>query len=507
MAVTQFSSADMIPALEALAPAESFLNRTFFPRESYFTGRFCQVDSKKARRWIAPIVKRGQIGRVVAREPITTRFFEVPEVRPTRETAVTDLDDRLMGESAYSRRSGAERLAEIVAADIVDLVGAVTRRVEKMTSDLLFGGAISYLLDDGSTETLSYGTITPIVPATPWDGAGDPIADLSAAAATIISASGLVPDMVVMGVDALSAFLANTKVADQLNRLHIVAGGISPAAPEGIGTAQFIGTLYRPYVKLYGYSESYEDESTNALKPMIADDTVLLGCSKSPATTSYGSVTQVEQDGETRSYSDLKYVPRRLSAPREDRIELRIASRPCLIPFDLASWAVLKPVPAGLMARERYRDERREKERKTIMNASTTYTQTLSPILGAEPFPTTTFSLDIPAGGGQLKAGHAPYQGRGQGCDGCDHVRHLALRHGRHGRDFFGRLPHGQLPAEADRGREHSDRHRRRLRRRIARKGNLPRTLDRNLGMNWCSPSSPKSARRGRWAAGKRIGT
>jgi hypothetical protein len=364
MAVTQFSSADMIPALEALAPPESFLNSTFFPKESYFIGRFCQVDTRKARRWIAPVVKRGQIGRVVAREPIETRFFEVPEVRPTRETSVVDLDDRLAGETAYSRRTPAERLTDIVAADIIDLVGAVTRRVEKMTSDLLFTGSISYLLDDGSTETLSYGTITPIVPTAPWDAAGDPIADLSAAAATIIGASGLVPDTVVMGVDALSAFLANAKVADQLNKLHIVAGGISPAAPEGIGTAQFIGTLYRPYVRLYGYAESYEDEVTNALKPMIADDAVLLGCSKSPATTSYGSVTQIEQDGDARTYSDLKYVPRRLATPRED--ELRIASRPCLIPFDLASWAVLKPVPVSLMARrEREREERESKrERK-----------------------------------------------------------------------------------------------------------------------------------------------
>ena len=110
------------------------------------------------------MVKRGQIGRVVAREPIVTKFFEVPEIRGVRETAVTDLDDRLMGESAYSRRTGAERLAEIVAQDLIELVGATTRRIEKMTSDLLFTGAISYLLDDGSIETLSYGTITPVVP-------------------------------------------------------------------------------------------------------------------------------------------------------------------------------------------------------------------------------------------------------------------------------------------------------------------------------------------------------
>ena len=80
--------------------------------------------------------------------------------------------------------------------------------------------------------------------------------------------------------------------------------------------------------------------------------------------TSYGAVTQVEQDGSTQSYSDLKFVPRRLATPKEDRTELRIASRPCLIPFDLASWAVIKPLAAALMAAAKaYRDESR-KEKK-----------------------------------------------------------------------------------------------------------------------------------------------
>jgi hypothetical protein len=40
------------------------------------------------------------------------------------------------------------------------------------------------------------------------------------------------------------------------------------------------------------------------------------------------------------------------------------------------------------------------------MNVSTSFTQGLpSSILGAEPYPTTTFSLAIPAGAGVLKAG------------------------------------------------------------------------------------------------------
>jgi hypothetical protein len=362
--VTQFSTVDMIPAMEAIQPPQSFLNTTFFPRESFFIGRFAQVDTKKARRWIAPLVKRGQIGRVVAREPIVTKFFEVPDVRATRETSVSDLDDRLAGESAYSRRTPSERLAEIIAADLVDLVAAVTRRVEKMSSDLLFTGSISYLLDDGSVETLSYGSVTPIIPSVLWDAAtgSDPIKDLSNAANTIVANSGLQPDVVVMGADALSVFLNNAVVAEQMNKLHLVVGGISPAPPEGVGTAQLIGRLFRPYVSVFGYSETYEDEATNALKPMIAPKDVLLGCSKSPATTSFGSVAQVEQDGETRSYSDLKFVPRKLSVPKEDRTEIRIASRPCLIPFDLASWAVIRPLPAVFAAEAEQESGKKEKK-------------------------------------------------------------------------------------------------------------------------------------------------
>ena len=39
------------------------------------------------------------------------------------------------------------------------------------------------------------------------------------------------------------------------------------------------------------------------------------------------------------------------------------------------------------------------------MNASTSFSQSAVSILGAEPYPLTTYSLDIPAGAGVLKAG------------------------------------------------------------------------------------------------------
>jgi hypothetical protein len=235
-----------------------------------------------------------------------------------------------------------------------------------MSSDLLFRGEISYLLDDNSTETLSYGSVVPVIPTVLWDATSgsDPIKDLSNAANTIVANSGLVPDVAVFGAEALSAFLNNAAVQSQLDKLHLIVGGIQPAAPEGIGTAQFIGRLFRPYVSIYGYAETYEDESDNSLKPMIAPKDVLLGCSKPPALTSYGSISQVEQNGETASYSDLKFVPRKLAVAKEDRSEIRVASRPCLIPYDLASWAVIKPLTGALMARESSRESEREERRE-----------------------------------------------------------------------------------------------------------------------------------------------
>jgi hypothetical protein len=341
--MTQFDTTAMLAAMEQLQPAEQFLTQTLFPRTQFFSGRFAQVDSRKGRRLLAPIVKRGQPGRVLAREGITTQFYETPEIKPVRVSTVADLDERVLGENSYSRRSAEERLSEIIAQDISDLTNSIVRRIEEMASSLLLNGSISYALDDGTVESLVYGTITPTVPATKWDATGDPIADLAAACNSIITNSGLLPNVLIMGADVVTAFLANTKVQGQLNTLHLVSGAIQPTAPRGIGTAQYLGALYRPYLSLYSYAEAFEDDA-GVLKQMVPDDTCIVGCSTSPATVSYGSVAQTEQDGTVRTYADVKFIPRRLATPKEDKVEMRITSRPTLVPFDLSGWVVLKPL-------------------------------------------------------------------------------------------------------------------------------------------------------------------
>ena len=144
----------------------------------------------------------------------------------------------------------------------------------------------------------------------------------------------------------------------------MVVGGISPTAPEGVGTAQFIGTLYRPYVSIYGYAETYEDEATNALKPMIAPKDVLIGCSKSPALTSYGSVTQVEQNGETASYSrfQVRSAKARDSERGSHRASDRIAA--VLDPLRLGELGGDQAARRGALRESEQHEEREEAQGK-----------------------------------------------------------------------------------------------------------------------------------------------
>ena len=78
---------------------------------------------------------------------------------------------------------------------------------------------------------------------------------------------------------------------------------------------------------------------------------------------SYGSVTQVEQDGEDQKLLGLEIRSEKARDSERGSHRVRIASRPCLIPFDLASWAVIKPL-AGRQTLRRKRKQREERTKK-----------------------------------------------------------------------------------------------------------------------------------------------
>lgn len=341
-----YSTTEMLKSFEQIPPAETFLNNTFFGDVSYFDGKLCQVDYRKARRLLAPIVRRGQFGRVVKRPPVRTSFFDVPTIAPIRPLTVADLEDRDVGATVYDSRSAADRLAFDVADDYVDLRESVSRRLEWMTSQLLFEGKISYPLDDGSTESLDYGSPIEIIPPLPWtDDDSDPFRDFVDADKAILTETGYQSDTIVFGAEAVEVWLRHKKVQLWLDIRRFNLVQVEPEVRAG--TAQFLGNLTRPGCSMYSYIEQAEMEDSTAenpsVQPMVPDDVVLIGSSRSGSRTAYGSITQMENNGDTITVRGQEYVPLILNTPKQQERTFRLASRPCLIPSDLGAWRIIRP--------------------------------------------------------------------------------------------------------------------------------------------------------------------
>ena len=89
--------------LGALAPPETFLNRRSSPGNRISSAGSARLTRANRGAGSRRSSSAGRSAALWRGNHTRRRSYEVPEVRAVRETAVTDLDDRLAGETAYSR--------------------------------------------------------------------------------------------------------------------------------------------------------------------------------------------------------------------------------------------------------------------------------------------------------------------------------------------------------------------------------------------------------------------
>ena len=83
---------------------------------------------------------------------------------------------------------------------------------------------------------------------------------------------------------------------------------------------------------------------------MIPAHAALVGTTNPSGFVHYGSILQLEEGGYTES-ERLKLVPRMMYHLPNETAQYRLQSRPCLVPFDAASWTVINCVPPPSNAR------------------------------------------------------------------------------------------------------------------------------------------------------------
>lgn len=300
MAISLFETRVMLAMLEQMKPVRTFLLDTFFPTIETSNAKNVDIDIVKGKRRLAPFVAPVVEGKVIDHNGYTTRSYTPPYVKPKMITTAQDFLNRAAGEHIYqSSQNAGQRAATQLGKDLSEMENMITRREEWMAASLVQTGSVS-VVGDGVNDTIDFGMdashLITLAGVDLWSDKTNstPLEDLRTWRRLIVKDSGITPAVVVMGSDAVNAFLAHPDVRTQLDNRRIDLGLIKPEQmPSG---ATYWGFLRDVAMDLWSYDEWYYDEDTSTEKPMIDEKKVVIGATNARTARHYGAIQDVEAD-------------------------------------------------------------------------------------------------------------------------------------------------------------------------------------------------------------------
>ncbi len=338
--MADYTTREMIDAIDQTPPVRSFLQRTFFPGEQTHVSEKVEFDVRKGKRIMAPFVSPRKGGKVIARQGFKTNQFTTPKLAPERAVTVDDISSRAIGENIYSKRTPEEREDELLAKDITDLESSIDRRKEWMCREVLFEGKVIVQdEDEGVDVQIDFGFTNIVVLGADeqWSlGTVNPMPLLRRLRKKVIKETGRAPDIMLFSSDVIEDFVMNPYIIKAMDVLNMKNVEIKPRVVDMALT--FYGRIAELDMDLYTYDEWFlNDEGED--EPIIPSGTVLMGHSDGEGQFEYGLVTQME-DKKYRSYEG-KLVPKVWVDENSEVKKVRLTSRPLPRPFDVQSWVVI----------------------------------------------------------------------------------------------------------------------------------------------------------------------
>ncbi len=337
MPISMFDTRTMLEMLDEVKPAGSFLRRRFFVNARVFDTENVDVDIIKHKRKMAPFVSNHIGGKTVDREGFSTNTYKPLLVAPDMITTAEDMLKRAPGEAIYGGMSPDERAAEQLGRDMVNLEEMVSRREEWMCAKAIFTAAIP-MIGEGINQTLTFGFSSGhdvnLGSGSRWNESGvDPLADLRDAKRKNVQDSGVSSDTILMGSDAMDAFLAKVGTdTGQLSQVKVNLGQIDPQElPEGV--------TYWGYLKgigdVFTYDEWYVDDEGNE-QPLIPVKDVLIGSSKARTDMCYGAIADADEGTFVAARA-----PKSWTQPKPSARFIQLRSRPLPVPTQIDAFSVL----------------------------------------------------------------------------------------------------------------------------------------------------------------------
>ena len=272
----------------------SLLQRIFFPKEiTYMTEKF-EVQYKKHSRALAPYVQRGERSKLYKQDETQVRVVEPGRIAEKIQITEEDLKKRQYGQVLFPA-GGQEsmRMADTIAEWIMELMVRQERTIELQASQILNTGQLtitgSPIIDFGRNAANS---IT-LAGDNRWSQTtSDPLATMRQARKIASRASGINPNVCVMGATAWDQFtqrLIPTKYYDSIR------ANFGEIKDERTGVTESLHVHIPGIGDVYTYDANYVDSSgTN--QNFIPDNAVFYG-SPSAGAIHYGAIQSKETGG------------------------------------------------------------------------------------------------------------------------------------------------------------------------------------------------------------------
>lgn len=293
-----FETRTMLRALEQMKPVRTFLLDLWFRAVETSLTANVDIDIMKGKRKLAPFVSPRMQGKVMDRLGFSTRSYKPPYVKPKMVTTAQDFLSRSIGDHIYAGAdSAASRAAKQIGKDLAYLEEIITRREEWMAAQLVQTGQVA-IVGDGVDDVINFGMdaghLITLAGTDLWSDQTNskPIEDLRAWRRLILKDSGLNATDVIMGTDALDAFLDHPDVQNKLDTRRIDIGEIVPRlVPNG---AIYYGRIKDVAIDLWVYDEWYYDEDTSTELPMIDTKKVVMGSTQARTAKHYGAIQDLD---------------------------------------------------------------------------------------------------------------------------------------------------------------------------------------------------------------------
>lgn len=298
MSVSLFDTRTMLTALEQMHPPKTFLLDTFFREENQATTEYVDIDIIKGKRKVASFTSPLDKAEVVARAGYTTNSIKLPYIKEKMKTTAEDFLKRQAGNNMYVANANPVTLAiQQEGKDLAYIQDMIVRREELMAAQALDTGIIT-MTGSGINATVNFGMDAThkiaVEAITAWsEASADPLENLKTWSLTVQKDSGLIPEIIIMGLDAAKYFIANTIVQKYMDMLRVEMGQIKPELlPSG---AHYLGTVNYPglYCDIYTYAETYLDSNGDS-QYYVPVKKVWLGTPKARCTRQYGAIQDVE---------------------------------------------------------------------------------------------------------------------------------------------------------------------------------------------------------------------